>query len=149
MAVPFLTSIRRFTDMTILLQTRHPLNVIGSLLGTRFFDPGTNHVYRRFVARNMQLSGDPILDAASYWIQWNARAASVSHFTYQIEQIEEAWPTVLGLVASTADLHTPTVSQQVSQQTNHRLSTDVAIEDIPIAIRGRLRESASRFGYTC
>lgn len=153
MAVP---SLMRFKGM-VFLQLRHPLAVISSLVSHRFFsDPSRYGVWLRFAHAHFQGTGDDVLDAMRWWVQWNAWADPHADLTYHLEELDVPLLTdmldMLGLEDpesrarhSLATVPVTVNSAQSRGVTVRRLSWD----DLPSgAAKQRLREAAASYGYS-
>jgi hypothetical protein len=85
MAAPRLS---RFNGVSF-LQLRHPIPVIRSFMGTRFFsNPEKHRAQRRFAAAHFAVTGDDIVDAMRWWVFWNELADRAADVTYRLEDLD-------------------------------------------------------------
>lgn len=85
MAVPRLALFRG----KVFLQLRHPLMVIRSFQGTEFFtNPERNIAHYRFANAHFRPTGNDLVDAMRWWIQWNMRAARHADVIYRVESLD-------------------------------------------------------------
>jgi hypothetical protein len=137
----------------VLHQTRHPLKVIGSFLKFGLFDD-----YRRcgvggdFIARHFQFTGEAVVDAMRYYVEWNLLCERAHDYQrYRVEDMNSRLLCQLG-----ESIGVP-VSQESADRAlakvpnNANTRGDVAIlswGDLPAGIpRDRLKEMAIRYGY--
>ncbi|HET7584817.1 MAG TPA: hypothetical protein VFK13_07920 [Gemmatimonadaceae bacterium] len=86
MAVPRLA---RFKGVSF-LQLRHPIPVIRSFMGTKFFsNPLEHRAQRRFASAHFEITGDDIRDAMRWWTFWNGLAAAHATMVYRLEDMGE------------------------------------------------------------
>lgn len=81
MAVPRLSAF----DGAVLHQVRHPLKVISSFAGMRFFS--TSSSYLDFASQHFDVTGDDLMDSIRWWTQWNEAAETHAHLTYRLEDL--------------------------------------------------------------
>lgn len=152
MAVPRLD---RFRGLT-LLQTRHPLPVIRSFMGTRFFSNPDAHQHQRgYAAAHFDMVGDDVIDGMRWWTYWNDRAARHADVVYAIETIDAALvEQVLRLldepdVERRAARAVQTASPGVNSAERRGVARGrLAWSDLPSgADRDELAAAAARFGY--
>ncbi len=84
MAAPRLKAFRGVS----FLQTRHPLLVIRSFVGTQFFSAtGQHRRQRAFAAAFFSPTGDDVLDTMRWWVFWNDLAAEYATVVYRLEDL--------------------------------------------------------------
>ena len=84
MAVPRLPG---FTGVSF-LQLRHPLDVVRSFTGTRFFTREPTR-QNRFADHYFTPVGNDVVDAMRWWVAWNDRAAEHATCVYPMEALNE------------------------------------------------------------
>lgn len=127
MAMPHLAPLRR-TGTTIGLVFRHPLAVVSSILGSRFFldeSAQRDYAYDHLLCL---LSGDPFEEACDLYSGWNRRCLTEAHFTFDVEypsfdRLASAVNAPLSSVAAAV--------ASVSQTVNHGPRADVADLELP------------------
>lgn len=152
MAVPRL---RRFHGISF-LQLRHPLLVIRSFVGTRFFSDSTKYgAQRRFAAAHFDISGDDVRDAMRWWVQWNSLAAPYATRIYRLEALDEGLfaelLAILGVDQSArrAEAALAVVPPDVNSSSQRGYSPgDIEWGDLPAGRQKLALESlARRYGY--
>ena len=138
------------------LQLRHPLLVVRSFVGTKFFSqPELHHAQWRFARSFFEPVGDDIVDAMRWWVFWNEIAAGHASMTYAVEGLDvETWTRALEMVgASDAAQRAeqslaavpPTVNSSQSRGTKRGAMT---WEELPQGeAKDRLARAAERWGY--
>lgn len=98
MAAPRLA---RFEGVSF-LQLRHPLPVIRSFMGTRFFsEPSRNPGQHGYAAAFFTPTGDDMVDAMRWWVFWNDLAREHATVVYRLEDLDEfAFAGMLDLVGA-------------------------------------------------
>ncbi len=152
MAVPRLP---RFQGKSF-LQLRHPLLVIRSFVGTRFFsDVEAHHRQRNFAAAHFEIRGEDVIDAMRWWVHWNRLAVPFATRIYQLEALDIALLSdLLGVVgvdqtASRAEIAFASVPGDVNSSARRGCQPG-AIEwaDLPSGCdKLALEGLALRFGY--
>jgi hypothetical protein len=96
MAVPRLP---RFRGVRI-LQVRHPIPVIRSFTGTRFFsEPKHHRAQYRYAAAHFSPVGEDVLDAMRWWVYWNLRAEMSVDLVTRLEDIDtRTFANMLGMI---------------------------------------------------
>jgi hypothetical protein len=132
----------------VLHQVREPVAVVRSLVGTRFFDR-TDH-YLEIVARYLELTGDPVVDAMRYWIDWNHRCEHHADLTYRVEDLPDRLPEIVTLIDPGKTGSVMAAAARVSTSTNTRQRAEEigSIDDLPGGKqKDRLVEMGRRYGY--
>jgi len=82
-------------EVKVLHQVRNPLKVISTV--QRYSKSSWQFIYR---ALNWEIEPDmPLtLRCMKYWYLWNLEVEKIADFRYQVEQFEEAWPTICALI---------------------------------------------------
>ena len=84
LAVPWLARYRGL----VYLQVRHPLSVIRSLVGMRFFSRSADEsAFRAFVGRHFPITGDDVVDSMRWWVEWNKRALNYCDRWWRVEHL--------------------------------------------------------------
>lgn len=90
LAVPWLHELP--SDVSIVHLVRHPLDVVRSFLGIRFFEKQWSE-YTRFVMNYCPgdvLDGKPIDQALGYWLGWNSMVSVSNHIRIRVECLTPA-----------------------------------------------------------
>jgi len=152
MAAPRL---RRFRGVSF-LQLRHPLLVVRSFVGTRFFSDSTQHrAQRSFAAAYMQITGDDVFDAMRWWVVWNELGAAWATNVYRIEALDQqVFAGMLGLLNARAPIaraeraFAEVPSDVNSSQRRGDRAGNLNWSDLPSGKEKKdLEISARRFGY--
>ena len=144
LAVPHLDRYRG----TVLHQVRDPVAVVRSLVGTRFFDR-TDH-YLEIVSRHLELTGDPVVDAMRYWIDWNERCERHADLTYRVEDLPDRLPDVVARIDPGRTEAVMAAAARISKSTNTRQRAEEigSIGDLPDGDeKDRLVDLARHYGY--
>lgn len=149
LAVPYLEDGALKRDVPVIHQVRHPLEVITSLYGTRFFDPERADSYRHFARAHFQTTGEELRDCMRWWTQWNRRCEQLASITVRVEDTEECLPTVLECIGRDPVSDWRGVSRAlIAQKVNTRARREVAFKDLPCSRdREEMVTVAARYGY--
>ena len=80
---------RGFRGLRI-LQVRHPLPVIRSFTGTRFFsEPARTGLQYRFAAAHFTPHGDDVVDTMRWWVHWNELGRRHADMAVRLEDLDE------------------------------------------------------------
>jgi hypothetical protein len=149
MAVPHLSHFRgvRF------LQVRHPLAVVSSFTGTRFFTRPPK-AQNRYASRWFDPVGDDVLDAMRWWVRWNELAEPHADFVVPLEAIDERMLAsmlrrigVVGDVDARAERAFAAVATNVNAERSAG-KLELGWGDLPVGPeRDALARCARRFGY--
>jgi hypothetical protein len=134
-------------------QVRHPLKVIGSLVGSApLGNPLTHGPEGHFLARHFVSHGDPLDDAMRYYVNWNTRCER--HNGYLRYQIEDLGPR---LILRIADLISRPVDAAAVAQAFAAVPSDfntrysarrLSWSDLPEGpSRTALERLSARYGY--
>lgn len=141
---------------TSFLQLRHPLLVVRSFVGTRFFSrPEAHRQQWAYAAAHFDITGDDVSDAMRWWVSWNERAAVHATMTYALERLDEVqFASMLArLGVADPDSVAAKAMQEVPKDVNSsRRRGDekgtMQWHDLPDgADKSRLEQSAERWGY--
>lgn len=133
-AVPFLQDF----EGRIVHLVRHPMAVICSFLGIRFFTHDLNSPHRRFAAKHFWRSGMPVRDAMRWWLELNRAIEPHADVRIRIEDLPTALPALVG--------HPITPGPEPSRRTNHRVRAP--IDGLPSGpLKTQILEMAFRYGY--
>lgn len=133
-AVPFL---KDFQGRIVHL-VRHPMDVIRSFLGIRFFTQDLASPHRRFAGRHFRRSGDPMTDDMRWWVVLNSRTEAHAHVRIRLEDLPGALPELVGRPV--------TPGPEPDRGTNHRHRAPVqALPDGPL--KTKIRRMGERYGY--
>ena len=133
-AVPFL---KDFQGRIVHL-VRHPLAVIRSFLGIRFFTHDLASPHRRFAARHFRRSPDPVTNAMRWWITLNSRTEAYADVRIRVEDLPGALPELVG--------HPIEPGPEPDRQTNHRRQAQ--IQALPAGLlRTKVQRMGRRYGY--
>lgn len=124
---------------------RHPVAVVRSLLGIRFFHPEMEQApYPTFAREHCPTIGglEPLEAAVEWWVAWNERCALVADVKLRVEDLRHDWALAeLGdALGVTLD---PAKCAEVPTEVNSRATADIPEPDIWRLLDGR----AARFGY--
>jgi hypothetical protein len=130
----------------VALVVRHPVAVVRSLLGVRFWEPGdgVTEAYRRFALEHCpDIDGlDPLPAAVEWWVAWNERAAAMADVKLRVEDLRKAW-AVAELGDALGMPLEPRTARRVPTATNARERGEVDEAEVWRLLDGR----AERFGY--
>lgn len=137
------------------LQTRHPLPVIRSFMGTRFFSEPKHPAQQKYAAVFFSATGDDMLDAMRWWVFWNDLAAEHATVVYQLEQLDESMFTGmlerLGVpdAARLADEAFAAVPRDVNSSARRGdRPGSIGWADLPSGkAKDRLEDAMGRYGY--
>lgn len=128
--------------------TRHPVQVVRSLVGIRFFAPSQlGSPFQRFALRHCPAVAGlpPVAAAVEWWCQWNARCAAVADLTVPIEGVA-SWKDALGAVAEALDVDLrPAIARGIPTDVNHRRRAEHVGADLVWSLVGG---RAKAYGYT-
>ena len=126
MAVPYLS---HYPQTPTVLVHRHPLAVISSFVGIRFFDQQSS--YLDFLLRkNQTLRGlSPLEAACDHYMIWNKHALAYADVVTDIDDV--AWEKIIPLSSYLTIEGVALGIAQVSQTYNHRQRADIDPELIP------------------
>ncbi len=135
-------------DGLVLHQVREPLSTVSSLAAMSMWSEGNPH--REFISRaGIRVTGEPLLDAMHFYVDWNERCERYADYRYRIEDFDEELPKILDLISHAGEgsdtLDTP-VSQRTNHRSDHKSPTDPG-ELPPSPERDRLIAMAERYGY--
>lgn len=126
---------------------RHPIHVVRSLVGIRFFHHEmADAPYPQFAREHCHQVADPHLDpvaaAVEWWVTWNERCARLAHVKLRVEDLTKPWAQkelgdALGVQLD------PAKTATVPTDTNSRQRADTPAARIWQLLGGRAR----RFGY--
>ena len=149
LAVPFVAD---FAGL-VLHQVRHPLKVIGSLVGsTPTGNPLAHGPEGEFLMHHFVAHGDPLGDAMRYYVEWNSRCERHNgYLRYRIEDLDA------GLILRIADLIGQAVDPAAVARALAAVPTDfntryrarrLGWDDLPEGpSRDALARLADRYGY--
>lgn len=87
LAVPYLDEF----EGPVVQQVRHPLEVIRSLVGIEMFSNPTHGPYRWFMFAHLPgLTGDDLLDAITWWVDWNERIEEHATMRVLLHELDAA-----------------------------------------------------------
>lgn len=153
-SIPYLS---RFSGLR-LLQLRHPLDVIASLLGGRWME-WSSHWHRpglAFIDEYVGLTGDPLTDACRCWIRWYEIGLSEADDWWRLEDLSSSR---LATIMKRIDPYTDwseSAARVLREATPVNTAKDLNYEvrkpklrwsDIPLSERPNLRSLASEVGY--
>lgn len=143
-------------DGVSFLQLRHPLLVVRSFVGTRFFSVPEAHLAQwRYARCFFEPSGDDVVDAMEWWILWNGLAARHATMVYSLEGIDESvFTRMLTLIdvpsaGQRASLAMSEVPSDVNSATiRGEVRGTMGWEDLPEgSTKERLARAAVDWGY--
>jgi hypothetical protein len=106
-------------EVVVLHQTRHPLKVISTV---QRYSKGS----WQFIYRALDWRIDPeeplLLRCMKYWLYWNEAVEQVAQYRYQIEEFEQAWPTICDMIRRPRLNRYFDKVKKVSTRTNSRTS---------------------------
>lgn len=152
MAVPRLAEFHGPT----FLQTRHPIPVIRSFVGTRFFsDPTVAGAQHRYAAAFMRPTGNDVVDAMRWWVLWNQMAEKSATRWWQVEELDAVLLTdlLIDLDVDDPGERAHRAFAQVPHNVNSGASRgdhpgDLTWDDLPDGEdKDELEAVAARFGY--
>ena len=152
MAAPRLPKVKAHRVLIV----RHPILVIRSFMGTRFFsDPTRNRAQRGYALAHMRVVGDDVLDTMRWWAFWNALAADHADTVLRLEDLDaDRFASLLSSIgepsparrAAAAVESTPPDTNSSERRGDSR--GDLEFDDLPRgADRDALAAAARRFGY--
>jgi hypothetical protein len=152
-ATPLAATRARDFDGLVLHQVRHPLKVIGSLLGTAGTrNPLAHGPEGEFLARHFVSNGDPLDDAMRHYVEWNALCERHNgYLRYQVERMDATF------LVKVADLLGQAVDAALVARALEGVPTDfntrysarsLSWSDLPPGpSRDALTSQAARYGY--
>ncbi len=156
MAVPYLA---RFPG-PILHQVREPLAVIDSLLDlglfARDFADKIHRPWRNFLERHFHLSGDPLLDAMRFYIEWNARCEPFASVRVRVEDqpqgiadfAEQIYPGKGPLIKQELARISRNLNSREERRVPRTRARGLVFEDLPAGPdRDALGDMRERYGY--
>lgn len=144
---------------TVLLQLRHPVPVIRSFVGMSFFsDPERSGsvFFHRFARAHFPITGDDVVDAMRWWIEWNRRAERYADRTYRLEDLDVArFARLLTDVGVTTDVVQRARRAFATAPADRNAAEDLGFQraslgwaDLPSGpLKQELAAAACRFGY--
>ena len=150
LAVPHLP---RFRGL-VYLQVRHPLKVIGSLVGMDFF--GSRHAqdpFRRYAEHHFEVTGDVLADSARFWVECNRRALPYAHRIWRLEDVNAS---LVGQILRDLDVPDPSERAALAIRCVSPVNTavergyapvELAWKDLPERLRTRVAGLARCLGY--
>jgi hypothetical protein len=124
---------------------RHPVAVVRSLMGIRFFhDELRDAPYPQFARQHLPAIVDlpPLEAAVEWWVQWNERCAQLADVKLRVEDLRQPW-AIAELGQALGVQLDPAVSARVPANTNSRERANTPQADVWRLLDGR----AARFGY--
>ncbi len=127
----------------VLHQVREPLATVASLASRPMWGFGV-------VGQNIEVTGDPLLDAVRFYVHWNQLCEARADYRYRLEDIDTEIVNVCAFVAPDRVDAAVSVASSLSRRVNARpLSYEVSgFDDLP---EGRDTEAlcvqAERYGY--
>ena len=152
MAVPRLP---RFRGAGI-LQVRHPIPVIRSFTGTRFFsEPNRHRSQYRYAAAHFSPVGDDVVDAMRWWVYWNLRAERNVDLVCKLEELDAR--TFAKMLALISEPNAETLAEQAFEAVPHNVNSGAQRGEVGRSITWRdlpkgpeleaLTAAAAHFGY--
>jgi hypothetical protein len=135
-------------------QIRDPLKVVSSLATTEL-DPAwrnrDNHLYYAWRQRNINLTGNPTIDAMAVVVHWFRESERRSEWAYRVEDINEV--TIMEIARRVGLEVKKTRVQEalraVPTNTNQHQHTDIAWDDLPKnELKAELLAIAAKYGYS-
>lgn len=141
---------------TSLLQLRHPIPVVRSFMGSRFFsEPAPHNVQHRFAAAYLSPTGDDVVDAMRWWVLWNEMAGEHADEIYALESLDATlFARLLSRIGvSDASARATEAFAAVPHDVNSSARRgdrpgSLNWDDLPEGVdKARLEEAATRWGY--
>ena len=141
-------------DGLALLQLRHPVPVIRSFMGIRFFSE-PHKTQRRYAAAHFEMTGDDMVDAMRWWVYWNELADEHADLTYRLEDFGS---DLLAEILQTLSVEDPEAKAAAaleacsnranSSQSRGTTPGKVGWGDLPEGrAKDAIREAAEKWGY--
>lgn len=132
-------------------QVRHPLDVVASFVGRRFFsgDPAADP-FLHFARTHVALTGNDVVDSMRWYVEWNERCEAHAALRYRLEDIDAALPGVLAALGKDVPLERQRSALAMMPRTVNRRGgpTPMVWSDLPAGReRDRLWAAAGRYGY--
>jgi len=140
----------RLAGYVVLHQVRHPLGVIASChtIMQRSWD------YACDVEPRIKKDADLLDRCMQYWVWWNKRAASVSRWTYRVENLRRIVPSILSVTGNPPAIGFDVAVGDVSNRDHSRAKSksypSVSYEDLVSAdekLASAIKEMAVNYGY--
>lgn len=146
LAVPYLGSYRG----VVLHQTREPMATINSFVGVHRFSQAIDPKRSiSFVAKHFEITGDEVVDAMRWYVEWNERCEPHAVLRYQVEQVPEQIDRILATLGLSVERdRIEQALSAVPTTTNTKTRAALTFEDLPVGpLRDRLAGVAERYGY--
>jgi LPS sulfotransferase NodH len=136
----------------VLLQLRHPLDVIRSLVGIRMFTDPVHGAYQQFAFAHLpELTGlDDTIDAMRWYVEWNERAEAHARLVYRVEDVDAALLQEIAGAAGHRIGRAAAARAIAAVPSNFNTRPRAALEwdELPVgALRDRVQAFAHRHGY--
>jgi hypothetical protein len=134
----------------VLHVTRHPVDCVRSLVGTRFFEPSQSRTPYVLYARahtGIPWGPDPIAAAVEFWCAWNNRCRAVADATIRLEDAGSLMWGVIVAQTLGLGLDAEAVAKGVDA-TSRTTNTRGPVPEVdPAAVWRLLGRRAHGFGY--
>lgn len=139
--------------------TRHPRDVVASLVGIGFFDDGRRDLhgrYRAFAERYapmiFKLSRDPVTRSVAWWVLWNRQIEWLGPlWRIKAEQVPPAFLVAVGATVGkpVTEVAALAALDNTPRDVNHRqrAQADNLFDNVPERLLGEMSDQAARYGY--
>jgi hypothetical protein len=143
-AVPFLSDFKG----VVLHQVRHPISVIRSLVGIKFFSLPNNY-YLQFASKFFRVTGDDLLDSMRWYVEWNLKCEEYAVFRFKVEEIAQHLQEIVTLIApGVEEARIARVISSIRTDVNTRRRAELTFKELPTCPeREALFEMCIRYGY--
>ncbi|MFW5847918.1 MAG: hypothetical protein ACOCVF_03280 [bacterium] len=135
----------------VIHQVRHPLRVINSLLGIKFFDNSAKNPYSKFAKHYCKTTNDVLKDTMKFYILWNRMCEENAIFRYQVEKIDKSFPQIIQTIIPNHKYDSKkayNVLQNTSKKINTRNKEKYKLKDLPDGnLKSELVRLAADYGY--
>ena len=115
------------------LQLRDPLKVMRSLLNGDLFNLSRTNVYYRYKANYLDFSGDPVLDAAWFVVEWTRMATEHADVVWRLEDLDPELVADLTVWAGypVDELRVGAAMRSLTSDWNRHNRIDLEWDDLP------------------
>ena len=115
------------------LQLRDPLKVMRSLLNGSLFNLSRTNVYYRYKANYLDFSGDPVLDAAWFVVEWTRMATEHADVVWRLEDLDPELVADLTVWAGypVDELRVGAAMRSLTSDWNRHNRIDLEWDDLP------------------
>lgn len=133
MSVPFLNE---FSGKVIHI-VRRPLDVVKSFVGIGFFSRDLDMPFRKWAWEYFERSGDPVIDAMRWWVDWNKRIEPYASIRVRIEDMPD-----YGLLSFLGKTQIPQIPPNINHRKRSKLTRLPEGE-----VKEELKDLARQYGY--